>query len=86
MERERDKKSSMNLGDLQSIAEHAARKVRLISEFLSHNVPDDELWSRDAKAGFYFILNDLEDDLEFVSDQLCKAGLTTPIMEKTEAT
>jgi hypothetical protein len=76
------KRSVRDLGDLQVIAEHSARKVRLLTEFLSHNVPDDEIWSQNAKAGFHYILNDLEDDLEFVSEQLCNAGLTIPIMKK----
>jgi len=80
------KRSASNLGDLEVIVEHSARKVRLLAEFLNHRVSDDELWSKDAKAGFHFVLNDIEDDLEFISTQLCKVGLITPIMKKTEAT
>ena len=86
MEKEKDKKSLMDLGDLQTIVEHSTRKIRFITESFSHNVPNGELFSENAMGGFHFILNDVEDDLELVSDQLCKAGLTTPIMEKTEAT
>ena len=85
MENRKDKKSPMDLGDLQVIVEHSARKVRFVTEFFSHSVPDDELFSGNARAGLHFVLNDLEDDLELVSEQLCKAGLTTSIKKKTGA-
>lgn len=69
MGKENDKRTARDLVDLIDTVDHCARKVRFITEFLSHNVPEDELFSEKAKAGLHFILNDLEDDLEFVVDQ-----------------
>jgi len=68
----KNRRTAGDLTDLIDMVEHCARKVRFISEFFSHNVPEDELFSKKAKSGFYFTLNDLEDDLEFVVDQYYK--------------
>jgi hypothetical protein len=51
------------------VVDHCARKIAFIREFFCHSIPDDELFSKDARAGLQFILDDLEDDLEFVVDQ-----------------
>ncbi len=55
-----------------TVIEHSQRKIRLLIEFLVHNVPDDELWSEDAKTGFYHVLRDIEDDLEWAREHLQK--------------
>jgi hypothetical protein len=64
-----NRRTPRDLTDLIDMVDHCAKKVRFISEFFSHSVPKDELWSENAKSGFYFTLTDLEDDLEFVVDQ-----------------
>jgi hypothetical protein len=68
MEKEKDR-TARDSADLIDMVDHCARKIRFITEFFSHNVPEDELFSEKARAGLHFILNDLEDNLEFVVDQ-----------------
>lgn len=79
------RRSAKDVDDLITLVDHAARKVRLITEVFGHDICDENLLSDDARAGFHFILNDLEDDLEFIIDQYYH-GLNRPITEKTEAT
>lgn len=68
MEKEKGR-TARDLVDLIDTVDHCARKITFLKEFFSHNIPDDELFSEKARAGFHFIMDDLEDDLEFVVDQ-----------------
>jgi hypothetical protein len=85
MGNEKNKKSQMDLYDLADMVDHSARKIAFLRKFFSHNVPDDELFSEDARTGFHFIMDDLEDDLEFVVDRLCKMRPTDSSAEKGDA-
>lgn len=77
MEKEKHK-TPRDLTDLIDKVGHCAGKVAFIREFFCHSVPDDELFTKEARAGFHFIMDDLEDDLEFVVDQYYH-GLNSPI-------
>ena len=83
-EREPVRRSVRNLNSPIDVVEHCARKVAFIREFFCHSVPNDELFSKDARAGLHFILDDLEDDLEFVVDKHYQRSCS-PITEKKEA-
>jgi hypothetical protein len=65
-------RTARDLTDLIDMVDHCARKITFLREFFSHNVPDDELFTEKARSGFHFIMDDLEDDLEFVVDQYYK--------------
>ncbi|PIX23347.1 MAG: hypothetical protein COZ69_08755 [Deltaproteobacteria bacterium CG_4_8_14_3_um_filter_45_9] len=81
MEKEKDKKSRMDLCDLADMVQHTLSKVVFIREFFCHNVPDDELFTERASPGFHFIMDDIEDALEFVVDQLYKMRTTGSVKE-----
>lgn len=82
MGNEKNKKSQMNLCDLADMLDHSAKKVAFLREFFCHNVPDDELFCKDARTGFHFIMDDLQDDLEFVFDRLYKMLPTDSVQKK----
>ncbi len=63
------RRSAKDVGDLITLVEQAARKVRLVTEIFGQNICNEDTLSKDAKAGFHYVLNDVEDDLEFVIDQ-----------------
>jgi len=86
MGNEKNKKSQMDLCDLADMVDHSVRKIAFLRGFFSHNVPDDELFCKDARAGFHFIMDDLEDSLEFVVDRLYKMRPTDSIPEKGDVT
>lgn len=64
--------AEIKLFDLTGIVEHSMRKIAFVREFFNHSVPDDELFSPKARAGFHFIMDDLENDLELVLRGLLK--------------
>lgn len=86
MENEKDNKSQMDLIGLADMVDHNARKIAFLREFFVHNVPDDELFCKDARAGFHFIMDDLKDDLDFIVNQLYKIYATDSIREKKSMT
>ena len=86
MGNEKNKKSQMDLYDLADMVDHSARKITFLKEFVGHKVPDDEIFSENARTGFHFIMNDLEDDLEFVVDRLYKMRPTDSVPEKGDVT
>jgi hypothetical protein len=86
MEKEKDKKSQMDLCELADMVDHSVRKIAFLREFFSHNVPDDELFSKDGRAGFHFIMDNIEDDLEFVVDRLYKVWPRGSVPEEGDVT
>ena len=56
--------------DPLTTVEHCARKIGLLRDFLSHSVPNDELFGKEGRTGFHHLLADIEDDLELALDQL----------------
>ncbi len=64
------KKMQKDLGDPKTVIEHSIRKIGLLRDFLSHNIPDSERFSKNGEAGFHHVLADIEDDLEIALTQL----------------
>ncbi len=84
MEKLNNEKARAILNDPLILIEHSARKITFVREFFNHNVPEDERWTEEARAGFHQILSDIEDDLDSALHQLLK---TQPqhLLETVEA-
>jgi hypothetical protein len=63
-------KGGKDLSDLSDVIEDCVCKISLIGDFFSHNIPDDELFSKKGTSGLYFILRDIKDDLNLVVDEM----------------
>lgn len=69
------------LTDLADMVDHCGQKVRFISDFFNHSIPEDEFFSEKGIAGLHFILRNIEDDLEFVVDEIYEENKDRKIKE-----
>lgn len=74
--------SGKDLDDLCHIIYHCGEKASFISNFFTQKPPDDEveLSQKDA-SGLYWLLKDLQDDLEFVADEIFEMARAGKIKE-----
>jgi hypothetical protein len=75
-----------DLFEFSDIIEHFARKVAFIGDFFSQREKRGERpkFSEEGFTGFYFILRDLQDEIESVVDQMLGKSNKGLIIEKTE--
>lgn len=68
-------KNNRDLIDLQDMIEDSASKISFIGSFFCQQSPnrEPEISCHDA-VGLYYILRDIEDDLDMVVDELGKNG------------
>jgi hypothetical protein len=72
LEKEKDRKLLEELGAFADMIQHTSTKIVFLREFFTHNVPDDELFCERARTGLLFIMDDIEETLEFIVDGLYK--------------
>jgi hypothetical protein len=75
-----------DLYDLEDMLMNCLSRVALLIDFVTHNVPEDELFSKNGRLGFYHVLAGLRDDLELLSEGLSKKPEMNSNVERQEAT
>jgi hypothetical protein len=76
------KEKRKTLGEFLDKVDESKCKLAFLRDFVTHNVPNDELFSKNGIIGLYFILSEIEDNVDSVSNGIRQSHERGLIIEK----